>query len=123
MTTQTFGILASGVARQNAKVDKEIGLRGGLADLGQLRGLHGEGGGPLSRIARRGKVTRERLGRHRRLERTLAWLTRYRRLSVRYERRKSTRRSCTSDTGLSANAAFKDNRKIATLATALFAPE
>ena len=41
-----------------------------------------------ARIARRGKDTSERLGRHRWVvERTLAWLARYRRLSVRYERR------------------------------------
>jgi transposase len=40
------------------------------------------------RIARRGKDTSERLGRHRWVvERTLAWLARYRRLLVRYERR------------------------------------
>ena len=41
------------------------------------------------RIARRGIDSSERLGRHRRwvVERTLAWLTRYRRLSERYERR------------------------------------
>jgi len=39
-------------------------------------------------IVRRGKDTSERLGRHRWVvERTLAWLARYRRLSVRYERR------------------------------------
>jgi transposase len=41
-----------------------------------------------ARIARRGKDTSEGLGRHRwAVERTLAWLARYRRLSVRYERR------------------------------------
>ena len=41
-----------------------------------------------SRIARKGKETSERLGRHRWVvERTLAWLFRYRRLLVRYERR------------------------------------
>jgi hypothetical protein len=39
--------LASGFARQNAKVDKEASLRGGLAGLDQLRGLHAEGGGDL----------------------------------------------------------------------------
>ena len=40
------------------------------------------------RIARRGKDTSERLGRHRWVvERTLAWLARYHRLLVRYERR------------------------------------
>ncbi len=44
--------------------------------------------GIKSRIARRGKGTGERLGRHRWVvERTLAWLARYRRLLVRYERR------------------------------------
>jgi transposase len=44
--------------------------------------------GVKARIARRGKNTSERLGRHRWVvERTLAWLARYRRLSVRYERR------------------------------------
>jgi transposase len=44
--------------------------------------------GIKSRIARRGKDSSERLGRHRWVvERTLAWLARYRRLLVRYERR------------------------------------
>jgi transposase len=44
--------------------------------------------GIKSRIARRGKDVSERLGRHRWVvERTLAWLARYRRLLVRYERR------------------------------------
>ena len=44
--------------------------------------------GIKSRIARRGKDTSEHLGRHRWVvERTLAWLARYRRLAVRYERR------------------------------------
>ena len=39
------------------------------------------------RIARRGIESSERLGRHRWVaERTLAWLNRYRRLKVRYER-------------------------------------
>jgi transposase len=46
------------------------------------------GRGIKGRIARRGKETSEKLGRHRWVvERTLAWLARYRRLSVRYERR------------------------------------
>lgn len=40
------------------------------------------------RIARKGIESRERLGRHRWVvERTLAWLNRFRRLTVRYERR------------------------------------
>jgi len=44
--------------------------------------------GITPRIARRGIDSSERLGRHRWVvERTLAWLARYRRLSVRYERR------------------------------------
>jgi transposase len=39
------------------------------------------------RIARRGVETSERLGRHRWVvERSLAWLTGYRRLTIRYER-------------------------------------
>ena len=41
-----------------------------------------------ARIARKGIDSRERLGRHRWVvERTLAWLNRFRRLTVRYERR------------------------------------
>jgi transposase len=41
------------------------------------------------RIARRGIESSERLGRHRWVvERTLAWLSRFRRLKVRYERRR-----------------------------------
>ncbi len=40
------------------------------------------------RIARRGVETSERLGQHRWVvERTLAWLARFRRLAIRYERR------------------------------------
>jgi transposase len=40
------------------------------------------------RIARKGIDSSERLGRHRWvIERTLAWLNRFRRLTVRYERR------------------------------------
>ena len=40
------------------------------------------------RIARRGVESRERLGRHRWVvERTLAWFARFRRLTIRYERR------------------------------------
>ena len=44
--------------------------------------------GIMPRIARRGIESSERLGRHRWVvERTLAWLNRFRRLTVRYERR------------------------------------
>jgi transposase len=44
--------------------------------------------GITPRIARRGIESSERLGRHRWVvERTLAWLNRYRRLRIRYERR------------------------------------
>jgi IS5 family transposase len=44
--------------------------------------------GITPRIARRGIESSERLGRHRWVvERTLAWLARFRRLTVRYERR------------------------------------
>jgi transposase len=40
------------------------------------------------RIARRGIESSEHLGRHRWIvERTLAWLARFRRLTIRYERR------------------------------------
>jgi nicotinamidase/pyrazinamidase len=53
----------------------------GLAGYLRERGIK-------ARIARRGKETSEKLGRHRWVvERTLAWLARYRRLAVRYERR------------------------------------
>jgi transposase len=46
------------------------------------------------RIARRGVDSSERLGRHRWVvERTLAWLNRYRRLTVRYERRADIHRA------------------------------
>ena len=42
----------------------------------------------IPRIARRGIEDSKRLGRHRRVvERPLAWISRFRRLTVRYERR------------------------------------
>jgi transposase len=54
----------------------------------QKAGSSRSGKGIKSRIARRGKDTGERLGRHRWVvERALAWLAKYRRLAVRYERR------------------------------------
>jgi IS5 family transposase len=44
--------------------------------------------GVIPRIARRGVESSERQGRHRWvIERTLAWFARFRRLTVRYERR------------------------------------
>ena len=44
--------------------------------------------GIKSRIARKGIESSEKLGRHRWIvERTLAWLAKYRRLTIRYERR------------------------------------
>jgi transposase len=45
------------------------------------------GRGIVPRIARRGIESSERLGRHRwKIERTIAWLFGYRRLTIRYER-------------------------------------
>ncbi len=56
-------------------------------DFGRCRGVLRRRG-IKSRIARKGKDTSERLGKHRWVvERTLAWLARYRRLLVRHERR------------------------------------
>jgi transposase len=44
--------------------------------------------GIVPRIARRGIDSSERLGRHRwKVERTMAWLARFRRIAVRHERR------------------------------------
>jgi transposase len=44
--------------------------------------------GIKSRIARKGIDSSKKLGRHRWVvERTLAWLSKYRRLTIRYERR------------------------------------
>jgi len=50
--------------------------------------------GIKSRIARKGKDSSEKLGRHRWVvERTLSWLNRYQRLKVRYERRADVHQS------------------------------
>lgn len=50
--------------------------------------------GIVPRIARKGIESSERLGRHRWvIERTFAWLRRFRRLTVRYERRADVHRA------------------------------
>jgi transposase len=66
--------------------------------------------GIKGRIARRGVDSSEKLGRHRWVvERTLAWLSRYRRLSVRYERRAtSTRPSSISAVRSSASTTCRE---------------
>lgn len=57
----------------------------GYDSAGLRRWLRGRGITP--RIARRGVESSERLGRHRwKIERTIAWLSGYRRLTIRYER-------------------------------------
>ena len=63
-----------------------------------------------ARIARRGVETSERPGRHRWVvERTLAWFSRFRRLTARYERRAHTiRRSSRSRPRSSAGATSND---------------
>lgn len=67
--------------RRPAKLHADKGY-----DYEHLRAwLHARGITP--RIARRGVETSTRLGRHRRIiERSFAWLTGYRRLTLRYER-------------------------------------
>ena len=67
-------------------------LRGGRPRLDDRKVLSGIifvlKRGIVPRIARRSIESRERLGRHRWVvERTLAWLNRFRRLTIRYERR------------------------------------
>ncbi len=67
----------AGVARRPAKLH---------ADKGACRAARQERG-IADRIARRGIKDKRHLGRHRWVvERTLAWLARYRRLTIRYER-------------------------------------
>jgi transposase len=70
--------------RRPAKLHADKGY-----DVVELRRwLRGRGITP--RIARRGIESTERLGRHRwKVERSIAWLTGYRRLSPRYERNPS----------------------------------
>lgn len=68
-----------GGAGAGAELDLEAG-RGGVGAC-RVRGI-------ASRIARRGVEPRQKLGRHRWVvERTFAWLHRFRRLLVRHERR------------------------------------
>ena len=53
--------------------------------------------GVLPRIARRGIDSKEKLGRHRWVvERAFAWLNRFRRLTIRYERRSDIHYALTS---------------------------
>lgn len=60
--------------------------------IGPLRGADRRG--PTDQDARKGVESSERLGRHRWVvERTLARLNRYRRLTVRYERRADIHRA------------------------------
>ena len=65
------------------------------------------------RIARRGVESTERLGRHRwKIERSIAWLTGYRRLSPRYERNAS--HYCAFLTLAAALTCYKTLAKITT---------
>jgi hypothetical protein len=68
--------------RRPVKVHGDLGYR----SAANIRGLRARGIVP--RIARKGIESRERLGRYRWVaERELAWLHRFRRLLIRYERR------------------------------------
>ncbi len=68
--------------RRPAKLHGDLGYR----SAANIRGLRARG--ILPRIARKGIESRERLGRYRWVvERELAWLHRFRRLLIRYERR------------------------------------
>ena len=59
-----------------------------------------------SRIARKGIESSERLGRHRWVvERTVAWLTGYRRLATRYERRADILTACSTSPAHSSRCA------------------
>ena len=69
--------------------------------------------GITPRIARRGIESTERLGRHRwKIERSIAWLTGYRRLSPRYERNAS--HYCAFLTLAAALTCYKNLAKITT---------
>ena len=60
----------------------------GPGSASQRRGPDPVGGGIIARIARRGVESATRLGRHRYvIERTLEWVSRFRRLARRYERK------------------------------------
>jgi len=68
--------------RRPSKLHADLGYR----SRANIRGLRARGITP--RIARKGIESRERLGRYRWVaERDLAWLHRFRRLMIRYERR------------------------------------
>lgn len=68
--------------RRPGKVHTDLGYR----SRANIRGLRERGIVP--RIARKGIESRERLGRYRWVaERDIAWLHRFRRLMIRYERR------------------------------------
>jgi transposase len=93
--------------RRPAKLHADKGY-----DVPELRSwLAGRGITP--RIARRGIESTERLGRHRwKIERSIAWLTGYRRLSPRYERNAS--HYCAFLTLAAALTCYKNLAKITT---------
>jgi transposase len=69
--------------------------------------------GITARIARRGVESNQRLGRHRwKIERSIAWLTGYRRLSPRYER--SASHYCAFLTLAAALTCYKQLAKLTT---------
>ncbi len=83
------------IARQQVRTSDFAGARASIATaqtLGDANFAHCRAAlrarGIIARIARRGQESSAHLGRHRWVvERTLAWLNRFRRLRVRYERR------------------------------------
>ena len=74
-------------SRRGPRRRSPVKLRADKAyDIDDLRAWLRERG-ITPKIARRGIESTERLGRHRwKIERTIAWLTGYRRLTIRYER-------------------------------------